>query len=277
MNVSSACRSVGVSRSAYMDWLKDRPANVLGLSIREEMQKIGVEFPRYGYRRMTHELGRRGYRVNHKRVLALMKELNIRCPKPSFKKQTTDSEHGLPVYPNLAKDLQVERINQLWVADITYVGLRHGFVYLSVVLDVFSRKVVGWELSRRIDTNLALSALQKALKEREGTSLTGLIHHSDQGVQYASLEYVALLKAQGIQISMSRRGNPYDNAYAESFMKTFKYEEVYLKDYENYPDAYNNIGPFIDEVYNKKRIHSSIGYLTPEEYEKKGYLCSKVA
>jgi transposase InsO family protein len=253
------------------------PGSTLDLDIREEMQSIALEFPRYGYRRITHELKRRGHTANHKRVLALMRELNICCPNSSFKKQTTDSEHGLPVYPNLAKGLQVEGINKLWVADITYVGLRHGFVYLAVVLDVFSRKVVGWELSRRIDTNLALGALQKALKEREGTSLTGLIHHSDQGVQYASLEYVVLLKEQGIQISMSRRGNPYDNAYAESFMKTFKYEEVYLKDYEDYPDAYNNIGPFIDEVYNKKRIHSSIGYLTPEEYEKKGYLYSKVA
>ena len=180
---------------------------------------------------------------------------------------TTDSKHGLPVYPNLAKSLVLTGLNQLWVSDITYVQLLHGFVYLAVVLDAFSRKCLGWQLSRSIDARLCLDALEMAFDSRKAMSLAGLIHHSDQGVQYASNDYVDALHARGVQISMSRKGNPYDNAKAESFMKTFKVEEVYVSEYESFQDAVENIQRFLEVVYNKKRLHSSIGYLPPAEYE----------
>ena len=180
---------------------------------------------------------------------------------------TTDSKHGLPVYPNLAKSLVLTGLNQLWVSDITYVQLLHGFVYLAVVLDAFSRKCLGWQLSRSIDARLCLDALEMAFDSRKAMSLAGLIHHSDQGVQYASSDYVDALHARGVQISMSRKGNPYDNAKAESFMKTFKVEEVYVSEYESFQDALENIQRFLEVVYNKKRLHSSIGYLPPAEYE----------
>ena len=201
-----------------------------------------------------------------------MREDNLLCIKKNFTPRTTDSEHNLTVYPNLAKDLKVTAVNQLWVADITYIRLVKEFVYLAVILDVFSRKCVGWELSRDIDAQLTLNALNKAWANREGMDLSGLVHHSDQGVQYAAHDYINLLKKKGIQISMSRKGNPYDNAFAESFIKTLKYEEVYLKEYESFNDAYINIEEFIDDVYNDKRLHSSIGYLPPNEFETELYL-----
>jgi len=197
-----------------------------------------------------------------------MGEDNLLCLKKRFRPQTTDSDHNLRVYPNLAKHMEVTAVNQLWVADITYVRLAAEFVYLAVVLDAFSRRCVGWQLSRSIDTQLVLDALDRALVNREGVDLSGLVHHSDQGVQYASGGYVRRLIDHGVQVSMSRKGNPYDNAYAESFIKTLKYEEVYLKEYDSFNDAHNNISEFIEAVYNEKRIHSSIGYKTPNEYEK---------
>ena len=197
-----------------------------------------------------------------------MKEDNLLCIKRMFKPQTTNSNHNLRTYPNLAKDMEVTDLNQLWVADITYIRLMSDFIYLAVLMDVFSRKCIGWELDRYIDTQLVLNALGMALSNRNGMDLSGLVHHSDQGVQYASNDYIDLLNKNSIQPSMSRKGNPYDNAFAESFIKTLKYNEVYLKEYETFSEAYQNIQEFIEEVYNQKRIHSSIGYKTPNEYEK---------
>jgi transposase InsO family protein len=184
-----------------------------------------------------------------------------------FRVCTTDSKHGLPVYPNLVKDLAITRLDQAWASDITYIALCKGFVYLAVIIDMFSRKCIGWQLSRNIDSQLCIDALHKAFEERKYSDLTGLIHHSDQGIQYASSEYTALLQAHGILISMGRKGNPYDNAHAESFIKTIKYDEVYMTEYIDFEDAYNNIEQFIEDVYNKKRLHSSIGYLPPTEFE----------
>ena len=267
VNIGSACSALGVSRSGYVKWLKrePRPDN---MELRDELQTIVVEFPRYGYRRMTMELKRRGFAVNHKRVLRLMREDNLLCAKRLFKPMTTDSGHSLRVYPNLARGLAVTDLNQLWVADITYVRLLAEFVYLAVVMDAFSRKCIGWELDRRIDSRLALNALEMALSERGESELSGLVHHSDRGVQYAATDYVDMLTDNGITVSMSRKGNPYDNAFAESFMKTLKYEEVYLCEYESFSEARDNIGRFIEEIYNRKRLHSSIGYLPPDEFEK---------
>jgi transposase InsO family protein len=188
-----------------------------------------------------------------------MHEDNLLCVRKHKFIKTTDSNHSFPVYPNLAKDMIVADINQLWVADITYIRLVKEFVYLAVIVDMFSRKCIGWELDRYIDSSLTLSALTKALKTRWNKNVSGLVHHSDQGVQYAAYSYTDCLKEHNIQISMSRRANPYDNAFAESFIKTLKYEEVYLCQYENLNEAYQRISSFIDDVYNQKRLHSSIG------------------
>ncbi len=214
---------------------------------------------------MTKELARRGTQANHKRVLTLMRKENLLCRIKRRFVRTTDSRHGLPIYPNVARTLLVTRPNELWVADITYVRLLRGFAYLAVILDAFSRRVVGWAMSMHIDTKLSLAALTMALETRFVAN--GLVHHSDRGVQYASSDYVALLKSKNIVISMSRKGNPYDNAMAESFMKTLKSEEVSLNEYETFSDAKLNIEHFIDLVYNNKRLHSSIGYITPVESE----------
>jgi len=238
------------------------------INLRSVIQNIALEFPRYGYRRMTRELCRRGIHVNHKKVLRIMREDNLLCIRKSFKPKTTNSNHSNRVYPNLARDMELTGLNQLWVADITYVRLQNEFVYLAVILDVFSRKCIGWELSRDIDTQLALNALNMALQDRNHLGFEKLTHHSDQGVQYTSNEYVETLKNYGIVISMSRKGNPYDNAFAESFIKTLKTEEVNMNEYETFKDAYRNIKTFIEDVYNKKRLHSSIGYRPPNEFEK---------
>ncbi len=271
VSVSRAVRSLGVSRSGYYDWLnrdEAKPGEGSDLLLREEIQRIVLDYPRYGYRRVAVELGNRGFRAGEKKVLRLMRMDNLLCVRKRYRLCTTDSNHGMPVYDNLARGLRVTGLNQLWVSDITYIRLPREFVYLAAVLDVYSRRCLGWELGRIIDTRLVLGALRKALETR-GPGLEGLVHHSDQGVQYASREYVECLKEHGIRVSMSRRGNPYDNAYAESFMKTLKYEEVYLNEYETYREALENIERFIDEVYNQKRLHSSIGYKSPIEYEKR--------
>ncbi len=269
VSVSRAVELLGVSRSGYYSWLHrcDAEPCEKDLLLREEIQRIALEYSRYGYRRIAVELGRRGYHTGEKKVLGLMRQDNLLCVRKRYRVSTTDSNHCERVYENLAKGLRVTGINQLWVSDITYIQLSREFVYLAVVIDVYSRRCIGWDLSRRIDTDLALGALQNALETRR-TDTRGLIHHSDQGVQYASREYVECLEAHGIRVSMSRRGNPYDNAFAESFMKTLKYEEVYLNEYNTFKDALENIEQFIDEVYNKKRLHSSIGYKSPIEYEK---------
>lgn len=271
VSISRACQTTGVSRSGYSLWLRRQPLqpNPEEMNLQAKIQEVAVAHVRYGYRRITAELRNQGITVNRKRVLRLMRADNLLCSRKVFKPQTTDSNHTLKVYPNLAKNLEVTALNQLWVADITYIRLEREFVYLAAVLDIFSRRCIGWALSRIIDTQLTLEAVDKALTSRQGMDLSGLIHHSDQGVQYASKDYIDRLMERGIQPSMSRRGNPYDNAFAESFMKTLKHEEVNLQEYMDYDDAYQNIRTFIEEVYNAKRLHSSIGYMAPNEYEKK--------
>ena len=264
LGTAKACEALGVSRSWYDAWLNHapEPPDPLVHKIR-----IIAKQPRYGYRRVTAALLRKGIVVNHKRVLALMRENGLLCKRKRFKVVTTDSKHDLQVYLNLAKEMTLTGLNQLWVADITYVQLPRGFAYLAVVLDAFSRKVLGWQLSRTIDAQLCLDALRMAFAERKGSNIAGLVHHSDQGIQYASNEYTQALKDRGLIISMSRRGNPYDNAEMESFNKTLKVEEVYLSEYESFFDAKKNIKKFIEVVYNNKRLHSSLGYLPPAEFE----------
>jgi transposase InsO family protein len=238
------------------------------MELRDAMQQIAVEFPAYGYRRITIEMNRRGFAVNHQRVLRLMRQDNLLCLRHKSFVVTTDSRHNLPVYPNLARDMAPNGVNQLWVADITYIRLRTEFIYLAVVLDAFSRRVIGWAVGRTWEAGLALSALTMAMRQRRPEP--GLAHHSDRGVQYTSHEYTGLLKEQGIQISMSRKGNPYDNAACESFMKTLKYEEVYRSEYRHLADAYTQIGEFLERVYNQRRLHSALGYVPPAEFEQNG-------
>lgn len=269
--VSRKAELLGVNRRSYYKWLErpplDRNHVQEEIRVRDEIQKIAIEFPRYGYRRMTIELHNRGYLVNHKKVLRLMREDNLLCVKKKFKPLTTDSNHPHRVYPNFLRYKKLIRPNQGWASDITYIQLADSFVYLAVILDVFTRKCIGWQLGKYLDTQLTLDALNQALRQRWNSSLNGLIHHSDQGVQYASTEYVNQLRKHKIKISMSRKGNPYDNAFAESFIKTLKYEEVYLNEYHSFIDALENIRGFIDIVYNKKRLHSSLGYKSPESFE----------
>jgi len=261
------CPFLGMKRDSYYKW-KTRGITITSPLLKKEIQGIALEFPFYGYRRITKELHRRELPVNHKKVLQMMREDNLLCRrKKAFKPVTTQSNHGLETYPNLINELKVTGLNQLWVADITYIRLVDEFIYLASILDVFSRKCIGWRLKRDIDTSLALNALNMALQNRKEIGFNSLIHHSDQGVQYASDNYVKVLQENGIKISMSRKGNPYDNAFAESFNKTIKVEEIYINEYETFEEAYKNIKRFIEIVYNKKRLHSSIGYITPNEYE----------
>jgi len=229
ISISRGCSALGVSRSGYNKWYRQYQTHCSDpeeMKLKNEIQAIAIDFPGYEYRRITIELHRRGFEANHKVVYELMKIDNLLCIKKQFVPKTTDSEHNLPVYLNLTKDLVVIGLNQLWAADITYVRLVREFVYLAVIIDVFSRKCIGWKLGRDIDAKLALAALDMALEDRKDMGISNLIHHSDQGVQYASWEYIDRLKENEINISMSRRGNPYDNAFAESFIKTLKYEEV---------------------------------------------------
>ena len=233
--------------------------------LRDAIEQIVLEFPGYGYRRVTAALRREGWRVNHKRVLRIMRHESLLCQLKRRFTPTTDSAHSFRRYPNLIEDIELEGPDEGWVADITYVRLPSTFCYLAAILDAYSRKCVGWHLSRWIDTRLTLSALQMALDSRQPAP--GLIHHSDQGVQYASSEYVLRLEEAGAKISMAEVGNPYENAKAESFFRTLKMEEVYLNDYQDFEEAHQNIAQFIEEVYNQKRLHSSLGYLPPVEFE----------
>ena len=263
--MSRMCKAADVSRSGYYRFLKPGVDKTEEMELRDEIQKIAIQMPAYGYRRITAELGRRKWVVNRKRVLRIMREDNLLCLRRRSFVRTTNSDHKLPIYPNLAKDLRVSGLNQLWVADITYIRLMHEFVYLAVILDSFSRRVIGWALGRTLESDLAVDALRMAING--GRVQPGLVHHSDRGSQYASRIYTDLLEDQGIRISMSRRGNPYDNAQAESFMKTLKYEEVYRSEYRNESDARRCIRRFIESVYNYKRLHSALGYLPPMEFE----------
>ena len=260
--------AVGLSRSTIFRHLhssSSAAATNNDVELRGHIQSIALEMRSYGYRPITKELHRRGVQANHKRVLRLLREDNLLCLRRQAFVRTTDSNHSLTVYPNLARGLVLSNINQLWVADITYIRLRREFVYLAVILDAYSRRCIGWALSRHIDTELAVKALRLALETR--IVPPGLMHHSDRGVQYAAADYVALLQEHKIQISMSRTGNPYDNAKAERFMRTLKYEEVYMNDYETRAEVLASVQHFIEAVYNRKRLHSAIGYLPPVEFE----------
>jgi transposase InsO family protein len=261
--VAATFEALSLSRATYYRHQMDAPHP--DSELRDRIQRIALEWPSYGYRRITAELHRRGVEANHKRVLRLMREDNLLCLRKRSFIRTTDSRHTLARYPNLVPELAVTGINQLWIADITYIRLLREFVYLAVVLDACSRRCIGWALEPYLEAELALSALQMALTTRRVEP--GLVHHSDQGVQYASAAYTELLKERGIRISMSRRGNAYDNAKAESFIKTLKYEEVYLFGYETMAEARSSISHFLEEVYNQKRLHSALGYVPPAEFE----------
>jgi transposase InsO family protein len=229
------------------------------------LQRLAGEWPAYGYRRLTHALRRQGLKVNPKRVLRLLREEQLLRRRRKRCVRTTNSQHGWPIYPNLLPSAPLTGLDQIWQADITYIRLPREFVYLAVILDAFSRRCIGWALERSLTPDVALGALRMALAAR--CVPPGLIHHSDQGVQYASTAYTETLRAAGLRISMSRRGNPYDKAKAESFFKTLKYEEVYLWEYETLADARQRIGEFLDDVYNRKRLHSALGYRPPVEFE----------
>jgi putative transposase len=265
MTVERMCQLGGISRSGFYRAQSRSEGVDRDVELRDAIQRIAVEFPSYGRPRITAELRRRGWRVNPKRVYRILREDNLLCLRKRKFVVTTDSGHGLTIYPNLARGLVLSAIDQLWVADITYIRLELEFIYLAVVLDAFSRRVIGWALDRTLEDALTLSALGMALKQRQPKP--GLVHHSDRGVQYASTDYTGLLNQHGIGISMSRTGNPYDNAKAESFIKTLKYEEVYRQEYRDLAEARASIGCFLEKTYNRKRLHSALGYQPPEEFE----------
>lgn len=235
------------------------------MDLRDAIQRIALEFPCYGWRRVSAELRRRGRTVNHKRVRRIMREDNLLCVRKRKFVVTTDSNHGRRVYPNLARQMVLTGINQLWVADITYIRLETEFVYLAVVLDAYSRRVIGWALDRTLEDDLTLGALRMALELRRPPA--GLVHHSDRGSQYASGDYTDLLAAQGCQISMSRKASPWENAACESWMKTLKSEEVYRSEYRDLAEARASIARFIDQAYNRQRLHSALDYRPPVEFE----------
>jgi len=265
MSVEKLCDLMGVSRSWYYERPSAEKKAYKDAVLRDAIERIVLEFPGYGYRRVTKALQRQGWTVNHKRVLRIMRQESLLCQLKRRFVPTTDSAHALSRYPNLIEDFEVDGLDQVWISDITYIRLPTTFCYLAAILDAYSRKCVGWHLSRQIDTRLTLCALEMALASRRPAP--GLIHHSDQGVQYASSEYVLRLEEAGARISMAAVGNPYENAKAESFFRTLKMEEVYLKDYRDFEEAQENIAQFIEEVYNEKRLHSSLGYLPPVEFE----------
>jgi putative transposase len=263
--ISRLCELFEVSRSWYYERPEESGQAQRDVALRDLIERIVLEFPGYGYRRVTKALARKGLVINHKCVLRVMRQESLLCQLRKRFVVTTDSQHHHRTYSNLLADLTLTAPDQAWVADITYIRLPTAFVYLAAILDAFSRRCVGWALSRWIDTGLTLAALEMALVGR--TPASGLVHHSDRGVQYASADYIARLMVAGARPSMSATGNPYDNAKAESFFKTLKYEEVYLKQYATFGEAEANISQFIDDVYNTKRLHSSLGYRPPAEFE----------
>lgn len=226
--------------------------------------KLCGQHPTYGYRRITAMLKRQGYEINHKRVARLMRALGLVGKPPVKRKRTTNSNHGFNRYPNLVMNLVIERPDQVWVGDITYIRLQQEFVYLAVLMDVFTRSIRGWHLARSMDVSLTITALNKGLARGRPE-----IHHTDQGVQYAANEYVRLLQQHEVELSMAEVGQAWQNGYAERLMRTVKEEEVDLSEYRNFTEAYEQIEQFLEDVYMKRRIHSSLGYLTPDEYERK--------
>ena len=260
--------AVGLSRSTIGRRLRAAVTTTAerDMQRRQQIQAVALEMRSYGYRPITKELQRRGVIINKKVVLRLLRADNLLCLRRRAFVSTTDSQHQLTVYPNLARELVLTDINQLWVADITYIRLQRQFIYLAAVLDAYSRRCIGWALARYLDARLSLAALQMALQTRR-FSAGQLTHHSDRGVQYACHDYVRVLQHHHIQISMSRIGNPYDNAKAERFMRTLKYEEVYLNDYDTFTEVMLSVQNFIEAVYNRKRLHSALGYLPPAEFE----------
>jgi putative transposase len=266
LSVERMCQLAQVSRASFYRSLQQQEPELEEMELRAAIQEIFLEHRRrYGYRRVTQELRRRGLQVNRKRVQRLMQEDNLLALQPRAFVVTTDSKHELEVYLNLARRLKLSGINQLWVADITYIRLQREFVYLAVILDAFSRKVVGWALDRSLAASLPKAALEMAIAARQPAP--GLVHHSDRGLQYAAADYVQVLQQHGIVPSMSRPANPYDNASCESFMNTLKKEEIYCHDYRDLEDLRTNLRIFIEQYYNRRRLHSSLGYQTPEEFE----------
>jgi putative transposase len=264
--VRRMCELTQVSRAGFYRWRQAAPTVAADeMDLRDEVQRIALEDPCYGWRRVTHQLRKHGWTVNHKRVRRIMREDNLLCVRKRKFVVTTDSNHDRRVYENLAQQMTLTGINQLWVADITYIRLESEFVYLAVVIDAFSRRVIGWELDRTLEDDLPLAALRMALALRRPSP--GLVHHSDRGGQYASGEYTALLKQHGCQISMSHKASPWENPRCESWMKTLKTEEVYRQEYRDLTEARASITRFIDQVYNQKRMHSALDYQSPVEFE----------
>jgi putative transposase len=256
-----------VSRSGFYRFDDERPPRPNGdMELRDAIHRIALEWPSYGRPRITAELRRQGWAVNPKRVRRLLREDNLLCLRKRKFVVTTDSNHGRKVYPNLVGKMTLTGTDQLWVADITYIRLQEEFIFLAVILDVYSRRVIGWALDRTLEDDLTLTALQMALSCRNVQA--GLVHHSDRGSQYASNQYTDLLKEHGIDVSMSRKGNPWDNAACESFMKTLKYEEVFRNEYRDLAEARRSIQQFLETVYNGKRLHSALGYRPPAEFER---------
>lgn len=262
-SVKVVCEVLGVARSSYYYQPVELPDEA---KLRGAVKKTAAEWPTYGYRRITKQLQRGEWVVNHKRVQRLMRLMGLQARIRRKKRRTTNSEHGFPRYPNLVLDLEVIRPEQIWVCDITYIRLRYGFVYLALIMDVFTRGIRGWHLGRNLDHTLTLVALQRALIKHPSPE----IHHSDQGVQYAATAYTQVLQDAQVQISMAEQGKAWQNGYAERLIRTIKEEEADLSEYLDYHDAYHQIGSFLDDVYMHKRIHSSLGYLTPAEFEVQG-------
>jgi len=266
LSIEEACRWAPVSRAGFYRHFDEHAPRQAETELRDRIQRVALENRFYGYRRVAAELRRQGIVVNHKRVLRVMREDNLLSLRKRRFVVTTDSRHYRPIYPNLLASRAITAPHQVWVADITYIHLREEFIFLAVILDAFSRRVLGWELGGSLQVSLVLEALNRAVADRSLPA--GIIHHSDQGVQYASAELVDRLLELGFQISMSRKAAPWENGYVESFIKTLKAEEVAMQQYRNLAEARRSIGHFLDEVYNQRRLHSSLGYLPPAQFER---------